>query len=83
MDDGFFWSIDKVSPFKTKDNEYWNIDNFKIYGEPPLPYNMLNKYNMVGHSWIFCYGKHYDSECLEGVENFWDLPIFKRMIGVE
>jgi hypothetical protein len=83
MDDGFFWNTDKVSPFKTKDNEYWNIDNFKIYGEPPLPYNMLNKYTMVGHSWVFCYGKHYDSECLDGVENFWDLPIFKRMIGVE
>lgn len=35
-------------------------------------------YNWVGHVWIEYRGKHYDAECLEGVDNFLDLPIFQR-----
>lgn len=29
------------------------------------------------HIWIYYNGKHYDAESPEGVENPWDLPIFK------
>jgi hypothetical protein len=29
------------------------------------------------HVWIRYEGKHYDAECLEGVESFLDLPIFR------
>lgn len=30
------------------------------------------------HAWIWVNGKHYDAEEVNGVENFFDLPIFKR-----
>ena len=32
------------------------------------------------HGWIYVNGKHYDAEMVEGVVNFYDLPIFKRYI---
>jgi len=32
------------------------------------------------HAWLTYRGNHYDSECLEGVENWRNLPIFKREI---
>lgn len=34
--------------------------------------------HLPGHYWILCGGKHYDSECLDGVEDWKELPIFKR-----
>jgi len=33
------------------------------------------------HDWIFYNGKHYDAECPEGVDNFMDLPIFKKRLN--
>lgn len=33
-----------------------------------------------GHAWIFSEGKHYDSEALEGVNLWRDLPFFKRKL---
>lgn len=33
-----------------------------------------------GHIWLYDGIKHYDSETLEGVEDYLDLPIFKRYI---
>ena len=35
-------------------------------------------YDLPGHVWIVCNKLHYDSECEQGVENYMDLPIFKR-----
>lgn len=32
------------------------------------------------HIWFYFNGKHYDAECPEGVENFMELPIFKKRI---
>jgi hypothetical protein len=32
------------------------------------------------HGWIYVNGKHYDAEEVNGVENFYDLPIFHRHI---
>lgn len=34
-----------------------------------------------GHIWLFDGSKHYDSEALEGVVDYLDLPIFKRYIN--
>lgn len=31
-----------------------------------------------GHCWIYLDGKHYDSESLQGVDEWFDLPIMKR-----
>lgn len=33
---------------------------------------------LSGHVWIYYNGKHYDSECVNGVKNWKDLPFFKR-----
>lgn len=32
----------------------------------------------LGHTWVKYQGRHYDAECLDGVENRNDLPFFKR-----
>lgn len=34
--------------------------------------------NEVGHSFILRRGKYYDAECVEGVDDYHDLPIFKN-----
>ncbi|MFP4591032.1 MAG: hypothetical protein ACLFM8_06185 [Halobacteriales archaeon] len=30
------------------------------------------------HTWLFHDGRHYDVECVEGVEDYRDLPFFRR-----
>ena len=79
MDDGLFWSIDPISKYKTLDGEYWNINNFRLYGEPPISYDKLN-ITLKGHVWVYYAGKHYDVETIDGVDNFWHLPIFERQL---
>ncbi len=32
------------------------------------------------HEWITLGQRHYDAECPEGVDNFWDLPFFQRVV---
>lgn len=81
IDDGWFWSTDEISEFKTKTGEYWNVENLKKFGAPPLGWENLDKLDLNGHVWIYSNGKHYDVEILNGVNNFWDLPIYKRQIN--
>jgi len=81
IDDGFFWDTDVVSEYTTRSGEYWNIDNLKKYGDPPFEYRDLDKLDLTGHVWIYHNGKHYDVEALDGVENFWMLPIYIRQIA--
>ena len=81
IDDGWFWDGDKISNLETKTGEYWNVKNLKKYGEPSFGWENLNKLDLHGHVWIFSKGKHYDVETLNGVDNFWDLPIYKRQVA--
>lgn len=30
------------------------------------------------HTWVECDGRHYDAECVEGVDDYRDLPFFQR-----
>ena len=80
IDDGWFWDGDKISNLETKTGEYWNVKNLKKYGEPPFGWENLNKLDLHGHVWIYSNGKHYDVETVNGVDNFWDLPIYKRQL---
>jgi hypothetical protein len=32
------------------------------------------------HGWLYVNGKHYDADEVNGVKNFYDLPIFKKFI---
>lgn len=81
IDDGWFWDLDKISNLKTKSGEYWNVNNLNKYGKPPFDYKLLSKFDLKGHVWIYHNKKHYDIETLDGVINFWDLPIYKRQIA--
>lgn len=38
---------------------------------------------LAGHLWIYDGALHYDSECLDGVADWKDLPYYKRRIGWE
>ena len=80
IDDGWFWSTNKISKYKTKCNEYWNVENLRKYGEPPFGYDNLNKLDLKGHVWVFSNNKHYDVEATHGVDNFWELPIYQRQL---
>lgn len=42
-------------------------------GEPPKDMRIYG-----GHEWIYFFGKHYDAEAPEGVDDFRELPFFKR-----
>lgn len=39
--------------------------------------------DLAGHLWIYDGSLHYDSECLEGVADWKDLPYYKRRIAWE
>ena len=80
LDDGFFWSSKKISKYKSKGGDYWNMKNMEIYGIPPFDLKYLSKFDLNGHTWIYNNIKHYDAECLDGVDNFWNLPIYIKQL---
>ena len=43
--------------------------------------NFVEFGSLPGHVWILFEGKHYDAECIDGVDNFLELPIFQRARG--
>lgn len=83
IDDGWFWSSEKpITRFiKNKFGEYWDLDKLDEYGALPFPEKYLKKFDLAGHTWIYYNGKHYDAETLDGVDNFWMLPIYKRQLS--
>ena len=64
--DGFDWKLL---------SNYWNIK-----GHPDLSKKSLDDLGLGGHVWITHQKRHYDAECPDGVDNFLDLPLFKRAI---
>lgn len=79
IDDGIFWS-DNESKYGYN-GDYWNIENVLFFGKPPFDFELLNNFMLNGHVWIYYNGKHYDAEVPDGVDTFWDLPIYKRQIN--
>lgn len=72
----------------------WNGDKYDIWDEywlkeynslPPVPFSVtdLTEKILGYHCWIYYQNKHYDAECSEGVENFFELPFFKRYLELE
>jgi hypothetical protein len=43
--------------------------------------NGINKFKVGDHYWVYHNGKHYDAETPKGVDNMFELPIFKRYIN--
>lgn len=57
-------------------NEGW-CEEFAGYVEDHL--DGVSVEEAEGHLWVKWNGRHYDAECLEGVEHPKDLPVYKRM----
>jgi hypothetical protein len=38
-------------------------------------------FNAGTHEWMVLEGRHYDAECPEGVDSFFDLPFFRRVVA--
>lgn len=69
LSDGMFYD-----PFEDEQPEIMCDPN--EYGS--LPPKDFDKIGLPSHYWVYCDGKHYDSEAPNGVENFFDLPTIKN-----
>lgn len=62
----------------------WDWDLLKLTFNMDVPKGFTKEFidsvAFSGHAWIHCHGKHYDAECPEGVDSFFDLPIFTACI---
>lgn len=49
---------------------------------PPIGFtpSEVDAKRLGGHLWVEQGGRHYDSECPDGVSSFFDLPFFKRQL---
>jgi hypothetical protein len=56
---------------RDESNDFHMCDNFEIE-------TFANQKRPPPHAWLFAYGKHYDAECLDGVVDYHDLPLFRR-----
>ena len=55
----------------------WSKIMLDMYGYPPIPLEEVT--HSGSHIWVYYNGKHYDAEAPEGVNNWTDLPIFKKL----
>lgn len=55
-----------------KDEIAWSKDMLNLYG---LPTKLVQ---IPLHVWIYYDGKHYDAECPNGIDKWFELPIFKN-----
>lgn len=62
----------------TDDNDEFKPEYLADYGDIDNP--DPSEIDMGSHVWIYYNGKHYDAECVEGVENLFDLPFYKRRV---
>lgn len=67
---------DLATEYAKEDEEIWyNEEDYSSFKPEGFEW-VKNGY----HGWIYVNGKHYDAEEINGVKNFYDLPIFKRHI---
>lgn len=66
------------------ENDIWDKNLLETHWNttPPcgVSWAQINEIPFGTHVWIHYKGMHYDSECSEGVSNFFELPLFKRYI---
>lgn len=69
---------------RDQDNGLWDGTLLRKYWKmkPPSGFTwaQLNKLEFGMHYWVTCEQRHYDAECPEGVDSFFDLPIFRRTL---
>lgn len=67
-------------------HDTWDADILNHYHSLPthgLEAVDLEHFILDYHVWLYADGRHYDAECPEGVENFFDLPFFERCLQVK
>ncbi len=74
--------------FTPDDDDYepdiWDVRLLEKYWPACKPTHNLSwddvntNYELPSHVWIVYKGKHYDAECPEGVDNFFELPLIRR-----
>lgn len=58
----------------------WSKISLDKYGHPPVDITKI--YNISDHVWIYYNGKHYDAENIKGVNNWYELSIYKKLFGI-
>ena len=58
-------------------DDRWEIDLINMFGFFPDT-QKLQSTPPIPHVWLYFRGRHYDAECPEGVNDFLDLPVYKR-----
>lgn len=68
IDDSYTWDADLLT-------RHWGI-------VPPehFTWTMLDEVNFGGHAWLTSGGRHFDAECPDGVDSFFELPLFRRCL---
>jgi hypothetical protein len=78
------FTVEGANFYRCQDMEAWDGRLLRSYwriGPPPgFTWPRLNKLNFGTHIWVVCEKRHYDSECPEGVDSFFDLPVFRRTL---
>ena len=75
-----------MSPWEINngDCENFALDLIEMVGGEDWGTESLGNYELweilPGHVWVYLDGKHYDSECPEGVDTPLELPIFARFL---
>lgn len=71
-----------VENFQTPDGKFdWSL--LKKWGiAPPAGKTEaeVDDLDLGGHLWLTLDNRHYDAECPEGVDSFFDLPFFQRQV---
>ena len=66
------------------DRDGWDtrllISHWGIRPPEHFTWPVLNEVHFGGHVWLTCGGKHFDAECPDGVDSFFELPLFRRCL---
>ena len=58
----------------------WSKNLLDYWGYPPnVNLNLVD--DEINHVWLFYNGKHYDAEVPEGVDNWFEIPLIKRLFN--
>lgn len=70
--------------FRPDDSERWDANLLKRHWgiTPPehFTWAMLDDVGFGYHVWLTSGGRHFDAECPEGVDSFFELPLFRRYL---
>ena len=77
-----FFTIDAANLTVDGEGEEWDVRLIKKYWPRCKPIYGLSwddvLYEIPAHVWIVLNGRHYDAECPQGVDNFFELPLLER-----